>query len=66
MDNPTFPVFSDRCENLRWKNLFIDDQAVPGPDTSFWCLKTQFALGPDGETVGKYECSPGRSCYRGL
>ncbi len=55
-------------ENLRWKGLFVDaERDTPtGSDHIFWCLKTQIVLGPDGQLVDKYECNPGRSCYRAL
>jgi hypothetical protein len=69
MDNPALNVIgTDRCENLRWKGMFIDtDQDTPtGTDSLFWCLKTQLILGPDGQVAGKWECNPGRSCYKAL
>jgi|YelNatPaOPRAMG01_1025707.scaffolds.fasta_scaffold290642_2 hypothetical protein len=61
---------TERCENLRWKELFIDPSSDPNPPNGeerlFWCLKTQINLGPDGKFVDCYECSPGRSCYQPL
>ena len=59
----------DRCENLRWKGLFID--AAPNPDIpegepAYWCLTTQICLGPDGEAVGVEGCTPQRKCYKAL
>ncbi len=67
MDQPEFNVLpSERCDNLRWKGLYIDDQASTDGDHIFWCLKTQLGLGPDGNLVDKYECNPGRACYRPL
>jgi hypothetical protein len=58
----------DRCENLRWKGLFVDpnQDAPDSGDHIYWCLKTQLALGPDGKLVDKYECNPARGCYRAL
>ncbi len=69
MEKPVFPVVgTDRCDNLRWKGMFIDtDQDTPsGGDRIFWCLKTQIGLGPDGRLVDKYECNAARSCYKAL
>lgn len=62
------------CMNLRHKLMYCDErQARPGQvdDSSdtrvFYCVKTQEALGPDGEVVGVKECGVGggasRSCY---
>jgi hypothetical protein len=61
-------IGSDRCENLRWKGMFIDlEQGAPaGGDHILWCLKTQLALGPDGKLVDKYECNAARACYKAL
>jgi hypothetical protein len=60
----------DRCENLRWKGLYVtgeEGQSISGSgDRLFWCVKTQTCLGPDGKLVDDYECSPARSCYRAL
>ncbi len=57
----------DRCEKLRWKGMFTD--SVPDPniqpsnERSFWCQHTFTCLGPDGNIVDDFECSPGRSCF---
>jgi hypothetical protein len=63
-------IQQERCENLRWKELFMDQNSDPAPangaERLFWCLKTQINLGPDGKFVDCYECSPGRSCYKPL
>ena len=58
----------DRCENLRWKGLYIDQglSESQSGDRLFWCVKTQNCLGPDGKEVDDLECSPARSCYRAL
>jgi xanthine dehydrogenase YagS FAD-binding subunit len=62
-----FSILANRCENLRWKGMFVDQQDSPSPgDHIYWCLKTQLALGPDGKLVDKYECSPARDCFRAL
>jgi hypothetical protein len=67
------PQFGDpgeeRCENLRWKGLFIEapaDPRIPVSDDACWCLKTQICLGPDGQPVDRWECNPARGCYRAL
>jgi hypothetical protein len=65
-ENPAFPVAAaERCEDLRWKGLFIGGDA-PAADSICWCLKTQIGLGPDGKLVDRYECNPARPCYRPL
>jgi hypothetical protein len=65
-ENSAFPVMpGERCDNLRWKGLFIGDDA-PAADSICWCLKTQIGLGPDGKLVDRYECNPARPCYRPL
>ncbi len=60
----------DRCENLRWKGLYVNGEegnSLSGSgDRLFWCVKTQTCLGPDGKLVDDYECSAGRACYRPL
>ena len=35
-------------------------------DRSFWCQHTWNCLGPDGQLVDDFECSPARSCYEAL
>jgi hypothetical protein len=71
MANPGFNILAEeRCQNLRWKGLYIDEQSDPaiqqGDERLFWCVKTQLNLGPDGKLVDNYECSPGRDCYKAL
>ena len=71
MENSALNVIrEERCVNLRWKGLFIDEASDPaiqgGDERIFWCLKTQLNLGPDGQLVDCYECSPGRNCYKPL
>jgi len=59
----------DRCENLRWKGLFVGvepDPRIPQSDDACWCLTTQICLGPDGQPVDRWECNPARGCYRAL
>lgn len=60
---------NERCENLRWKGLFIDSgESVtsPGAEPICWCLKTQIGIGPDGQLVGIEHCQAGRPCYSAL
>lgn len=71
MANSAFNILrEERCENLRWKGLYIGEESDPaiqqGDERIFWCVKTQLELGPDGKLVDNYECSPGRSCYKPL
>jgi hypothetical protein len=58
----------DRCDNLRWKGLYIEaewDPTVPhSADRLFWCHKTQQCVGPDGKLADDYECNPARKCYK--
>jgi hypothetical protein len=61
-------IDDDRCDNLRWKGLYINadwDDSIPhSGDRLFWCHKTQQCLGPDGKLVDDYECNPARNCYK--
>lgn len=63
-------IDDDRCDNLRWKGLYIDavwDPSVPhSGDRNFWCVKTHTCTGPDGKIVDDYECNETRRCYRPL
>ena len=63
-------VSRNRCENLRWKGLYIEAEPDPdiqySNDTAFWCQHTFTCLGPDGKVVDEFECSPARNCYRQL
>ncbi len=60
-------IDDDRCDNLRWKGMYIPaewDPDVPhGNDRLFWCHKTQNCLGPDSRVVDEYECNETRKCY---
>ncbi len=60
----------DRCENLRWKGLFVEAEWDPsvqhGNDRLFWCHKTQTCLGPDDKVADDYECNEARTCYQAL
>jgi hypothetical protein len=72
MERPGLTLIDDdRCDNLRWKGLYIesvwDPAIVPhSGDRNFWCHKTQNCLGPDGKVVDDYECNEARPCYRAL
>ncbi len=63
-------IGNDRCDNLRWKGLYIEaewDPTVPhSNDRAFWCDKTLIPIGPDGKPVDEYECNETRSCYKPL
>ncbi|MEO7144503.1 MAG: hypothetical protein ABI165_13475 [Bryobacteraceae bacterium] len=63
-------IDDDRCQNLRWKGMYIDsewDPATPhSNDRLFWCHNTQTCLGPDGKLADDYECNETRPCYCGL
>jgi hypothetical protein len=63
-------IDEDRCDNLRWKGMFIDapwDPSVPhSNDRLFWCHKTQNCIGPDGKIADDYECNETRPCYQPL
>jgi hypothetical protein len=66
MSQPVFNIAQDRCQNLRWKALFIDPESDPMQAEHLWCVQSQHALGPDGKLVDKYECNPARGCYKAL
>ena len=62
-------VGQDRCNNLRWKGLFIEaewDPTIAPGDRTYWCQHTYTCLGPDGQVVDEYECNPARGCYKEL
>ena len=71
MEYPGLTIIgNERCNNLRWKGLFVEAQPDPtlqhGDDRSFWCLETQICFGPDGDSVNETACNPSRSCYKPL
>jgi hypothetical protein len=61
------------CRYLRTNGMYIfdgrpgdteDDDYEP---SSFWCLRTMKAFGPDDDFVGRRECcDSGRACYEPL
>lgn len=56
------------CQCMRSKEMYYEPAGAEDDEFSsgaFWCMKTHEAFGPDGQPVGKNECGPGRSCYRG-
>ncbi|MCZ2076770.1 MAG: hypothetical protein HUU41_20480 [Bryobacteraceae bacterium] len=63
-------IDDDRCDNLRWKGMYIEadwDPSVPhSNDRAFWCQRTQSCVGPDGKVVDDYECNETRGCYHPL
>lgn len=63
-------VLNTRCQDLRWKGMFIhaeDDPSVPLPNSRiYWCVTTQGALGPDGDVVDEDTCTASRKCFGAL
>ena len=71
MNDPRPVKLQLSCLHIRHKMMFCDARhATPGmvDDSSdtrvFFCVKTQEALGPDGEPVSPTECTGSRACYR--
>lgn len=60
-------IDDDRCQNLRWKGMYIPTEVDPNVghsnDRLFWCQKTSNCLGPDAKLVDDYECNETRDCY---
>ena len=60
----------NRCAKLRWKGLQIesvpDPNIQPSNDGAMWCQHTFKPIGPDGQVVDEFECSPARRCYEEL
>ena len=52
------------CRHLRCKEMYYES---PQPEDelseSYWCVKTQEVMGPDGKSCSKCECGPERACY---
>ena len=63
-------IDTDRCQNLRWKGMYILSEVDPlvghSNDGLFWCHNTSNCVGPDGKIVDDYECNETRQCYRAL
>jgi hypothetical protein len=60
-------ISMNRCANLRWKGLYIQAEVDPessySNDSAMWCQHTFKCIGPDGQVVDEFECSPARECY---
>lgn len=60
------------CLHLRTKTqYYVEDELVAGPGFvkvtetgTYWCGKTQHALGPDDAVAKPQACQPGRSCFQ--
>jgi hypothetical protein len=63
-------IDTDRCQNLRWKGMYVLSEVDPlvghSNDGLFWCHNTSNCIGPDGKIVDDYECNETRECYRAL
>jgi hypothetical protein len=63
-------IDTDRCQNLRWKGMYVLSEVDPlvghSNDGLFWCHTTSNCVGPDGKVVDDYECNETRECYRAL
>lgn len=64
-------VVQPACRHLLSKGMYITgerDPALDGRagDGNCWCGKTQNAVGPDRQMVGRARCVPGRNCYEPL
>ena len=63
----------DVCQLLAYKQLVThmlddevyDDRQDPG-DGYFWCQRSCYELGPDGNVVETKSCRKGRSCWEGI
>jgi hypothetical protein len=60
---------SAHCGSLRHKGMYVDPDGVVEQDyseglgaSSYWCVCTQKAFGPDGRAVNARDCVSGRSC----
>jgi hypothetical protein len=67
MDPAVADALAQRCDNIRWKGMFIDAEwdpaAGPASEHVCWCVMTQNCIGPDGQVVGEDVCNATRSCY---
>ena len=54
-------ISMNRCASLRWKGLYIEADC-----DALWCQQTYKCVGPDGQLVDEFECSPARKCYEQL
>jgi hypothetical protein len=72
MDHP--PLHSRQltmihCGNLRHKGMYVSSDSTVENDydnqlgaSSYWCVCTQKAFGPDGRAVNAGDCVEGREC----
>ena len=64
------PATEPACIHLRSKAMYVtgDLRNPDHPDEAgsqyCWCNISQHMIGPDQLTVSRYECVPGRTCYR--
>jgi hypothetical protein len=67
---PASPLVNEsHCSNLRHKGMYVHPDDVVEGDfsealgaTSYWCVCTQKAFGPDGGAVNARDCVHGRRC----
>jgi hypothetical protein len=60
------PIFQPSCRHLRSKEMYYQALGQQEDDFSsglYWCNRTHETFGPDGETVSKDQCCPGRPCF---
>jgi hypothetical protein len=72
MDHPPLSsrhVSALHCTNLRHKGMYVLPEGSVEADyneylgsSSFWCVCTQKAFGPDGDPVNARDCIKGRGC----
>ena len=63
-------ITAKHCSHLRHKGMYVRPETGdldpiyrdPIEATSYWCVCTQKAFGPDGLPAGPAECGRGRSC----
>ena len=63
-------ITATHCSHLRHKGMYVLPEQTQDADgytehlgaSSFWCLCTQKAFGPDGQPVSRENCCAGRSC----
>ena len=73
MSHPTLSsrhISTAHCTHLRHKGMYVVPDGTPGAAdyrdpieaTSYWCVCTQRAFGPDGKPAGPSACASGRAC----
>ena len=72
MDHPPLSsrhVTVSHCTNLRHKGMYVLPEDTIEADysehlgaSSYWCVCTQKAFGPDGAPVNARDCVVGRKC----